>query len=160
MLDVMSPWHIRTSVWRAAIFSKRSWVSNRVCAYNNNKNRDNDTRTVHTETFLCQDWKHVPQWPWPKELLYYHGFDSINLILCNLVEHILTVPRDSVMHMTSCQYSFFTLIHISVVMPQFRKHYSKDLKQRIIYQSLTLGYSTKEIAKNLDMSLRVVQQML
>ena len=45
-------------------------------------------------------------------------------------------------------------------MPQFFKHYSKDLKQHIIYQSLTLGYSTMEIAKNLDMSLRVVQRTL
>ena len=45
-------------------------------------------------------------------------------------------------------------------MPQFCKHYSKDLKQHIIYQSLTLGYSTMEIAKNLDMSLHVVRQML
>ena len=45
-------------------------------------------------------------------------------------------------------------------MPQFRKYYSKDLKQCVIYQSLTLGYSTMEIAKNLDMSLHIVQRML
>ena len=41
-----------------------------------------------------------------------------------------------------------------------RQHYSKDLKQRIVYQRFTLGMNTSEIAKNLDMSVRVVQQVL
>jgi len=41
-----------------------------------------------------------------------------------------------------------------------RKYYSKDLKERVVYQRLTLGLSTMEIAKNLDMSPRVVQQVL
>ena len=41
-----------------------------------------------------------------------------------------------------------------------RRHYSKDLRERVIYQRFTLGMSTTEIAKNLDMSLRVVQRVL
>lgn len=40
------------------------------------------------------------------------------------------------------------------------KHYSKDLKERVVYQQLTLGLSTMEIVKNLDMSPRVVQWIL
>ena len=47
-----------------------------------------------------------------------------------------------------------------VVMSKYRQHYSKDLKQRVVYQSLTLGYSTSEIARNLDMSSCVVRRTL
>lgn len=45
-------------------------------------------------------------------------------------------------------------------MPAKRRHYSKDLKQRVVHQSKILGYSTTQIAENLDMSLRVVQNVL
>ena len=45
-------------------------------------------------------------------------------------------------------------------MSKFRQHYSKDLKQRVVYQAMTLGYDTSEIARNLDMSARVVQRTL
>ncbi|KIJ31686.1 hypothetical protein M422DRAFT_53270 [Sphaerobolus stellatus SS14] len=36
------------------------------------------------------------------------------------------------------------------------KHYSKDLKKRVVYQRLTLGFTMTEIAKNLNMSPQVV----
>ena len=44
-------------------------------------------------------------------------------------------------------------------MPQ-RRHYSKDLKDRVVYQYCEMDYTTTEIAKNLNMSLRVVQRTL
>lgn len=41
-----------------------------------------------------------------------------------------------------------------------RRHYSKDLKQRVIYQAFTLNKPTTEIAISLDMPLRVVQRVI
>ncbi|KAJ7346093.1 hypothetical protein DFH08DRAFT_701525 [Mycena albidolilacea] len=38
-----------------------------------------------------------------------------------------------------------------------RNHYSKDLKERVIYQAYTLGHDSKDIAHALNMPLRVVQ---
>ncbi|KAF8579230.1 hypothetical protein K439DRAFT_1620716 [Ramaria rubella] len=38
--------------------------------------------------------------------------------------------------------------------------YSKDLKQRMVYQRYTLGKSTTVITKELDMSLHVIQHIL
>lgn len=40
-----------------------------------------------------------------------------------------------------------------------RNHYSKDLKQRVIYQAYTLGKDNTEIAIDLNMPLRVVQRV-
>ena len=40
-----------------------------------------------------------------------------------------------------------------------RRHYSNDLKEHIVYQLQTLGYSSSTIAVNLDISLRVVQRV-
>ena len=42
----------------------------------------------------------------------------------------------------------------------FRSQYSKDLKERVVYQWFTLGKDTAEIAENLNMSKRVVQWVL
>ena len=39
-------------------------------------------------------------------------------------------------------------------------HYSRDLKQRVIYQAYTLMKTTTEIAINLNMPVRVVQHVL
>ena len=44
--------------------------------------------------------------------------------------------------------------------PATCRHYSKDVKELVIYQWLTLGRSTTEIAMDLNMSLRVVQCIL
>lgn len=44
--------------------------------------------------------------------------------------------------------------------PKVRKQYSKDLKERVIYQRNTLGLSTTEIAKSLAMHPRVVRRTL
>src|SRR6266481_6328366 len=44
--------------------------------------------------------------------------------------------------------------------PDTHQHYSTDLKERVIYQQFTLGKSTTEIAKDLDMLLWVVQRVL
>jgi transposase len=44
--------------------------------------------------------------------------------------------------------------------PVSRRHYSRDLKERVVYQRYTLGLTTTEISKNLDMSLHVVQCVL
>ena len=41
-----------------------------------------------------------------------------------------------------------------------RHHYLKDLKQCVVYQQFTLGMETVEIARSLDMSVRVVQRVL
>ena len=41
-----------------------------------------------------------------------------------------------------------------------RLQYSRDLKQRVVYQAFTLMKSTTEIAINLDMPIRVVQRVL
>lgn len=41
-----------------------------------------------------------------------------------------------------------------------RRHYSKDLKRRVIYQAFTLQKKTTKIAKSLDIDLRVVQRVL
>ena len=40
-----------------------------------------------------------------------------------------------------------------------RRHYSRDLKKRVIYQAFTLGKSSTAIAVDLDMPLRVVQRI-
>lgn len=40
-----------------------------------------------------------------------------------------------------------------------RRHYSRDLKERVIYQSYTLHKKPKDIAIDLDMSLRVVHRV-
>ncbi|KIM73865.1 hypothetical protein PILCRDRAFT_717017 [Piloderma croceum F 1598] len=40
-----------------------------------------------------------------------------------------------------------------------RRHYSRDLKKRIIYQTQILGKSSTQIAIDLDMDLRVVQRV-
>ena len=39
-------------------------------------------------------------------------------------------------------------------------HYSKDVKKLVIYQSNVLNMSTTDIAVNLDMPVRVMQQVL
>ncbi|KAJ7599736.1 hypothetical protein C8J56DRAFT_846441 [Mycena floridula] len=39
-------------------------------------------------------------------------------------------------------------------------HYSYDLKRRVIYQHNILGFSTTKISQNLDMPLRIVQQVI
>jgi hypothetical protein len=39
------------------------------------------------------------------------------------------------------------------------QQYSKDLKQRVIYQAFTLGKTSTEIAIDLDMPVRVVQRV-
>jgi transposase len=41
-----------------------------------------------------------------------------------------------------------------------RRHYSQDLKQRVIYQHVKFGLMTVQIAENLDISIRVVQRTL
>ncbi|KAF8510557.1 Homeodomain-like protein [Hysterangium stoloniferum] len=41
-----------------------------------------------------------------------------------------------------------------------RRHYSKDLKDRVIYQYTILAMKPIEIATNLDMSIRVVHRTL
>ena len=46
------------------------------------------------------------------------------------------------------------------VVVKSRRHYSKDLRERIIYQSWVLGKSTSEISVDLDISLRVVQHTI
>lgn len=43
---------------------------------------------------------------------------------------------------------------------RLRRHYSRDLRQRIIYQHTTLRMSTSQIATTLDMPRRVVQRTL
>jgi transposase len=43
---------------------------------------------------------------------------------------------------------------------KMRHHYSWDLRERVIYQNQELGKSSHEIALDLDMSLRAVQQTL
>ncbi|KAF8591388.1 Homeodomain-like protein, partial [Ramaria rubella] len=43
---------------------------------------------------------------------------------------------------------------------QRRCHYSRDLKERVIHLCYTLGLTTTEIARILNMSLRVVQCVL
>ena len=40
-----------------------------------------------------------------------------------------------------------------------RRHYSRDLKQRVIYSAYTLHKKSTEIAIDLDMPLRVVQRV-
>jgi len=40
-----------------------------------------------------------------------------------------------------------------------RRHYSDDLKERVIYQAFTLGQKSAEIALNLEIPLRVVQRV-
>jgi len=40
-----------------------------------------------------------------------------------------------------------------------RKHYSADLKQRVIHQAYTLHKRSKDIATDLDIPLRVVQRV-
>ena len=40
-----------------------------------------------------------------------------------------------------------------------RRHYSRDLKKRVIYQAFTLSKSSTAIAVDLDMPLRVVQRI-
>ena len=40
-----------------------------------------------------------------------------------------------------------------------RRHYSQDLKQRVIYQAFTLGKKSIEIALDLNMPLPVVQRV-
>src|ERR1700761_8000742 len=40
-----------------------------------------------------------------------------------------------------------------------RRHYSPDLKKRVIYQAYTLGKSPTQTAIDLDMPLRVVQRV-
>jgi len=40
-----------------------------------------------------------------------------------------------------------------------RRHYSRDLKQRVIYSAFTLHKKSTEIAIDLDMPLRVVQRV-
>src|SRR5258705_4064863 len=40
-----------------------------------------------------------------------------------------------------------------------RRHYSQDLKQRVIYLAFTLGKKSVEIAVDLNMPLRVVQRV-
>jgi transposase-like protein len=40
-----------------------------------------------------------------------------------------------------------------------RRHYSDDLKTRVIYQAFTLGKKSTEIAIDLEMPLRVVQRV-
>jgi transposase len=40
-----------------------------------------------------------------------------------------------------------------------RRHYSKDLKRRVIYQAYTLEKTSTEIAIDLDMPLHVVQRI-
>ncbi|KIK76757.1 hypothetical protein PAXRUDRAFT_412676 [Paxillus rubicundulus Ve08.2h10] len=41
-----------------------------------------------------------------------------------------------------------------------RQHYSRDLKQRVIYQAQVLGNSSTAIAISLDMPIRVVQRII
>lgn len=41
-----------------------------------------------------------------------------------------------------------------------RRKYSKDIKEVVIYQSQTLERSTTQIAKDLNIPLRVVQRIL
>lgn len=41
-----------------------------------------------------------------------------------------------------------------------RRHYSADLKKRVIYQYFTLGRKSPQISVELDMPLRVVQRTL
>jgi hypothetical protein len=41
-----------------------------------------------------------------------------------------------------------------------RCHYSRDLKERVLYQRYQLGKKTADIAVDLDMPLRVVQRIL
>ncbi|KAJ7177141.1 hypothetical protein C8R46DRAFT_835951, partial [Mycena filopes] len=45
-------------------------------------------------------------------------------------------------------------------MNALRNHYSKDLKMRVIYQAFNLYKSSKEIAVDLNMPLRVVQRVM
>ena len=40
-----------------------------------------------------------------------------------------------------------------------RRHYSRDLKRRVIYQAEVLGRTSTEISINLDIPLRVVQRV-
>lgn len=44
-------------------------------------------------------------------------------------------------------------------MERRRRHYSPDLKRRVIYQSYILQLTSTEIAINLDIPLRVVQRV-
>ena len=41
-----------------------------------------------------------------------------------------------------------------------RRHYSRDLKQRVIYQVAVLGRTSTEISINLDIPLRVIQRVI
>lgn len=41
-----------------------------------------------------------------------------------------------------------------------RQHYSRDLKERVVYQAYTLNKRTTAIAIDLDIPLRVVQRVL
>jgi transposase-like protein len=58
---------------------------------------------------------------------------------------------------------FVVLLHLTTTMPRkkrlepLRRHYSDDLKERVIYQAFTLGKKSAEIALNLEIPLRVVQ---
>ena len=40
-----------------------------------------------------------------------------------------------------------------------RRHYSRDLKRRVLYQAEVLGHTSTEISINLDIPLRVIQRV-
>ena len=53
----------------------------------------------------------------------------------------------------------FVTYHTKKPEVPLRRHYSTDLKQRVIYQAFTLGKKSTEIAVDLDMPVRVVQRV-
>lgn len=62
-------------------------------------------------------------------------------------------------------FSLVLLHHESMIMPCKKpsvpkhRHYSRDLKRRVIYQTDVLGLTSTEVSINLDIPLRVVQHV-
>ena len=60
---------------------------------------------------------------------------------------------------------YATWFFLTTIMPRKnplvpkRRHYSRDLKRRVIYQAEVLGQTSTEISINLDIPLRVVQRV-
>jgi hypothetical protein len=53
----------------------------------------------------------------------------------------------------------FAMARLRATVP-LRRRYSLDLRRRVIYQKHTLNRKTKQIARDLDIPLRVVQRIL
>jgi predicted Zn-ribbon and HTH transcriptional regulator len=78
------------------------------------------------------------------------------------VQHVGTVISHTTRAMTKVTLrSFFVTTPMARKKPAtaVRNHYSKDLKERVIYQAYILEKGSTEIARDLNMPLRVVQRV-